>query len=66
MNTFTTWCALSAALMFIEFDQSGNTFDDIRLFIHHNDGGSSETSFHPNQVIKVHKDGTAYTENGNL
>jgi len=46
----------------VEAYQTSDSFDYIRLFIHHNYRGRAERALHSDEVIKVQQYGVARTE----
>merc|ERR1712183_648887 len=54
-DSFSTRCTLATTLMLIEFDEAMNTSDDVAIFAHHNQSGSSKTTLTSYQVVKIHQ-----------
>ena len=60
-DALTAGGALTARLVLVEFNQSRNGFDDIRLLVHHDQSGSAQTRLRRHQSVKVHQHVIAHT-----
>ena len=54
-DALTAGGALTARLVLVEFNQSRNGFDDVRLLVHNNQSGRSQAGLSRYQRIEIHE-----------
>ncbi len=60
MNPFATRGTLPAGLVLVKHNQTSDRLDDVRLLVHHNNGGCAKTALDRYQSVKIHNGFFAY------